>query len=133
MTVQLHAIGARVAAPPQHHLAHHHHAAHNRRGAVALVAGTVGVVTGAIPFLFPVAAVSGALALVLGASALRRVHRGEATNGRSARAAVLLGAIALVLAAVGLVVSLLATEEIAPPPATPAETAVSAPFVVTSR
>ena len=108
--------------------ARHHHAAHNRQGAVAVGLGALGVLAGAIPFLFPVAAVAGILALWLGAGALRKVHRGEATNGTSARAALILGLIALLLAAVGLVANVMATDELAPPPSGAAEQAVSAPL-----
>ena len=115
MTDQLHRLAPPAPLAPV--LPPHHHAAHNGRGALAVAAGAVGVVSGAIPFLFPLAAVCGALALVLGVSALRRVRRGEATNGSSAGAAVTLGVIALVLAFVGCVVSVVATADFVPPPA----------------
>src|SRR6478735_6666846 len=99
MTQRLHeAPAADVSAPEPHH-----HAAHNGLGVLALVAGSAGVVCGAIPFLFPLAALFGIVALVAGTLAWKRLRAGRATNGRSIRAALMLGVLALVLAAAGLV------------------------------
>lgn len=108
-----------VAHPPLAPPVPHHHAAHNGPGSVGLVLGALGVMTGAIAFLFPVAGVLGVAAVVLGAVAVRRVRHGRATNRTSSYVALAVGGIAVLLAVTGLLVSVVATEEIAPPPPAP--------------
>ncbi|WP_066956232.1 DUF4190 domain-containing protein [Streptomyces lushanensis] len=76
-------------------------AARNGLGIASLVLGIVGAVSGLIPFLFWLAAVLGLTGLILGLAGRGRAKRGEATNKGVATSGVVLGLLALVLAAIG--------------------------------
>ncbi|GGX71542.1 DUF4190 domain-containing protein [Streptomyces hiroshimensis] len=74
----------------------------NGLGIAAMSVGICGAVIGLIPFLFFLSAPLGLTALVLGFFALRLVRRGEATNQGMALAGTILGGVATVMAAGGL-------------------------------
>ncbi|MFD7894365.1 DUF4352 domain-containing protein [Streptomyces sp. NPDC059743] len=76
-------------------------AARNGLGIASLVLGIIGAVSGLIPFLFWLAGVLGLIGLILGLAGRGRAGRGEATNKGVATSGVVLGLLALVLAAVG--------------------------------
>lgn len=70
----------------------------NGLGVAGMVCGIVGVVLGWIPFVFWLGFILGILALVFGVIGRGRTQRGEANNGGQATAAIVLGAVAIVLA-----------------------------------
>lgn len=111
MTDQLEVTRHRI--PPSHE-------ASNGLGRSALWFAVIGAVTGALAFLFPIAAVCGAIGLVLGVRATLRCRRGEATNARTAGVAVVVSVLALLLALVGYFVGVVASEDITPPSETAA-------------
>lgn len=77
----------------------------NGFGLAALICGFLGVVSGVVYFLFPLAGVLGLVAVVLGPVGLGRVRRAEADNYGVALVGTVLGVIACVLSVVGLVVT----------------------------
>lgn len=77
----------------------------NGLGTAALVLGIIGVLCGLVPLLFWVAGVLAVLALVFGFVGIGRARRGQATNRGMAIWGTSLGAVAAVLAVVGLVIS----------------------------
>ncbi|ARF55679.1 DUF4190 domain-containing protein [Streptomyces gilvosporeus] len=91
-------------------------AARNGLGVAALVLGIIGFLSGLPMFLFWLAGPLGLLALIFGIVGAGRVKRGQATNKGVAITGTVLGALAIVLAIIGVIVSVLivksATDEI---------------------
>ncbi|MFE0102181.1 DUF4190 domain-containing protein [Streptomyces sp. NPDC059009] len=77
----------------------------NGLGTASLVLGIIGVLCGLTPLLFWAAGVLAVLALVFGCVGIRRANRGQATNRKTAIWGTSLGAVAAVLAVVGLVIT----------------------------
>ncbi|MFF2013503.1 DUF4190 domain-containing protein [Streptomyces sp. NPDC058195] len=87
------------------------HPARNGLGIAALVLGIIGAVSGLIPLLFWLAGLLGLIALILGLSGRGRAKRGEATNKGVATFGAALGAVSLVLAVVGVVITFKAVDD----------------------
>lgn len=77
----------------------------NGLGTAALILGIIGTVSGFIPLLFWLAGSLGLLALILGLVGRGRVKRGEASNKGVTLTGVILGVVSLVLATVGLILT----------------------------
>jgi hypothetical protein len=78
----------------------------NGFGVTALTCGIIGVLFGLLPVTFALAGLLGVIALVFGVLGGLRARRREATNGPLAVIGAVLGAGALVLSVVGLVILL---------------------------
>ena len=125
MTDQLHLVrlDATRHAPASHRVRPSHEA-HNGLGRAALVLSVIGVLTGAIAFLFPIAFVCGVLGTLMAIGAVRRVRSGVANNGRTAGVALAVGLLAILLSVVGFVAAVVASEELSPSPETATATVV---------
>ncbi|WP_399924622.1 hypothetical protein [Streptomyces kanamyceticus] len=77
----------------------------NGLGTAALVLGTIGVLCGLVPLLFWAAGILAVLALVFGSIGIGRARKGQATNKKTAIWGTALGAVAAILAVIGLVIS----------------------------
>jgi len=86
-------------APPQQ--------ARNGLGVTALVTGIIGVVLGFVPFLFWLSGLLGLLALVFGLVGHSRARQGLATNKTMALVGTILGGLAMLMAIVGLVLTVM--------------------------
>ncbi|MGI5170323.1 DUF4190 domain-containing protein [Spirillospora sp. CA-253888] len=84
----------------------------NGLGVAALVLGVVGVVLGLVPFLFWLSGTFGVLALVFGLIGHSRAGKGQATNKGMALAGNILGGLALVLAIIGVVLTVMFVEAV---------------------
>ena len=76
----------------------------NGLGTASLVLGIIGVLLGLMPFLFPISALLGVLALTFGLIGRHRVKLGTATNNRAPLAGWILGSIAIFLSLIGVAV-----------------------------
>lgn len=76
----------------------------NGFGMAALILGIIGVLTGLFPVLFWAAAVLGVIALVLGIAGARRARQGVASNPRMSATGAVLGALAIVLSVIGILI-----------------------------
>ncbi|MCK7625100.1 DUF4352 domain-containing protein [Streptomyces sp. RS10V-4] len=85
-------------------------AARNGLGVAALVLGIIGFLSGIPMVLFWLAGPLGLLALIFGLVGASRVKKGQATNKGVAITGTILGALALILAIVGIIVSALAVK-----------------------
>lgn len=85
-------------------------AARNGLGVAALVLGIIGALSGIPMILFWLAGPLGLLALIFGVVGLGRVKKGQATNKGVAVTGTILGALALILAIVGVIVTVLAVK-----------------------
>ncbi|MGW0121103.1 DUF4352 domain-containing protein [Streptomyces sp. NPDC003327] len=83
----------------------------NGLGTAALVLGIIGTLAGLIPLLFWLAGTLGLIALILGLVGKGRVKRGEANNKGVTLTGVILGAVSLVLATVGLIITVTAVND----------------------
>ncbi|MGH4027875.1 DUF4190 domain-containing protein [Actinomycetota bacterium Odt1-20B] len=87
------------------------HQARNGLGTASLVLGIIGVLSGLIPLLFWLAGILAVLALVFGLIGVGRARKGQATNKKTAIWGTSLGAVAAVLAVVGLVITVTAVDD----------------------
>lgn len=88
-----------------------HQAARNGLGVAALVLGIIGTLSGIPMILFWLAGPLGLLALIFGLVGMGRVKKGQATNKGVAVTGTILGALGIVLAIVGLIVTVLVVKE----------------------
>ncbi|OKH97699.1 hypothetical protein A6A06_31440 [Streptomyces sp. CB02923] len=88
-----------------------HQAARNGLGIAALVLGIIGALSGLIPLLFWLAGTLGLLALIFGLVGRGRAKRGQATNKGMATTGAVVGAIALILSVVGVVITMTAVSD----------------------
>ncbi|MEV0375961.1 DUF4190 domain-containing protein [Streptomyces sp. NPDC050636] len=79
--------------------------ANNGLGVASLTTGIIGIVLGFVPFLFWLSGILGALALIFGLIGHSRARKGLATNKGMALAGTILGGLAVLLAIVGLVLT----------------------------
>jgi hypothetical protein len=77
----------------------------NGLGVAGMVCGIVGAVFGLVPFVFWLGFILGVLALVFGLIGRGRCKRGEASNDGQATAGFILGIVCIVLAAIGLAIT----------------------------
>ncbi|MEU9865761.1 DUF4190 domain-containing protein [Streptomyces sp. NPDC047971] len=85
----------------------------NGLGVAGLVVGIVGVLFAVIPFFFWLGAILGILGLIFGIIGHGRARKGEATNKGVALSGLILGAIAIVLSVVSLIITVTAVKDIA--------------------
>lgn len=85
----------------------------NGLGIAALVTAALGVLAGIIPLLWLPAAALAVLGFALGGAALGRVNRGEATNSKTAKAAIITSLAAAALSVLGAVLFFSAAEQLA--------------------
>ena len=83
----------------------------NGLGTAALVLGIIGVIFAFIPFLCWIGTILGGLAVIFGLIGHSRKRKGQATNGGAAIAGWVLGAIALVLSVIFMVMAALAVNQ----------------------
>ncbi|MEU3747897.1 MULTISPECIES: DUF4190 domain-containing protein [Streptomyces] len=83
----------------------------NGLGTAALILGIIGTVSGLIPLLFWLAGTLGVIALVLGLVGKGRVKRGEASNKGVTITGAILGLVSLILATVGLIITVTAVSD----------------------
>ncbi|MFI0710619.1 DUF4190 domain-containing protein [Streptomyces inhibens] len=91
--------------------AHAPQAARNGLGVAALILGIIGALSGIPMILFWLAGPLGILALIFGLVGLSRVKKGQATNKGVAVTGTILGGLALILAVVGIIVTVLAVNK----------------------
>lgn len=84
----------------------------NGFGIAALICGITGFVAGFVPLFFFVAGTLGLIALVLGLVGRGKVKRGVATNGKVAMWGWITGILALIMATIGLVIVVQATNDL---------------------
>ncbi|MGE7434944.1 DUF4190 domain-containing protein [Kitasatospora sp. NPDC001175] len=85
----------------------------NGLGVAALVLGIIGALLGIVPFLFWISGALGLAALILGLVGHGRARRGQATNKGMSLAGSILGGVAMLLAIVGLVVTVIVVKKVA--------------------
>ncbi|MEU5219105.1 DUF4352 domain-containing protein [Streptomyces sp. NPDC020807] len=83
----------------------------NGLGTAALILGIIGALSGLIPLLFWLAGTLGLIALILGLVGKGRVKRGEANNKGVTLTGAVLGLVSLILATVGLVITVTAVSD----------------------
>ncbi|MFD3664185.1 DUF4352 domain-containing protein [Streptomyces sp. NPDC058659] len=83
----------------------------NGLGTAALILGIIGAVSGLIPLLFWLAGTLGLIALILGLVGKGRVKRGEANNKGVTLTGAVLGLVSLILATVGLIITVTAVSD----------------------
>ncbi|MFD0150169.1 DUF4190 domain-containing protein [Streptomyces sp. NPDC127132] len=83
----------------------------NGLGTAALILGIIGAVSGLIPLLFWLAGTLGVIALILGLVGKGRVKRGEANNKGVTLTGAILGLVSLILATVGLIITVTAVSD----------------------
>lgn len=88
-----------------------HQAARNGLGVTALILGIIGALSGIPLILFWLAGPLGLLSLIFGFVGLSRVKKGQATNKGVALTGTILGALAMILAIVGIVVTVFAVNK----------------------
>ncbi|MEV0374940.1 DUF4190 domain-containing protein [Streptomyces sp. NPDC050636] len=88
-----------------------HQAARNGLGVAALILGIIGSLSGIPMILFWLAGPLGLLALIFGLVGMSRVKKGQATNKGVAVTGTILGALSIILAIVGLIVTVLAVNK----------------------
>ncbi|GAA2685292.1 DUF4190 domain-containing protein [Streptomyces lunalinharesii] len=88
-----------------------HQAARNGLGVSALVLGIIGALSGIPMILFWLAGPLGLLSLIFGFVGLGRVKKGQATNKGVALTGTILGALAMILAIVGIIVTVFAVNK----------------------
>ncbi|WP_411129443.1 DUF4190 domain-containing protein [Streptomyces sp. x-19] len=88
-----------------------HQAARNGLGVTALILGIIGALSGIPMILFWLAGPLGLLSLIFGFVGLSRVKKGQATNKGVALTGTILGALAMILAIVGIVVTVFAVNK----------------------
>ncbi|GAB7033054.1 DUF4190 domain-containing protein [Streptomyces sp. NPDC021749] len=85
--------------------------ARNGLGIAALILGIIGALSGIPMILFWLAGPLGILALIFGLVGMSRAKKGQATNKGVAITGTILGALALILAVVGVIVTLMAVNK----------------------
>ncbi|MET9672418.1 DUF4352 domain-containing protein [Streptomyces sp. NPDC006482] len=83
----------------------------NGLGTAALILGIIGTISGLIPLLFWLAGTLGLIALILGLVGKGRVKRGEANNKGVTLTGAILGLASLILATVGLIITVTAVSD----------------------
>ncbi|MCX5391159.1 DUF4352 domain-containing protein [Streptomyces sp. NBC_00094] len=83
----------------------------NGLGTAALILGIIGTISGLIPLLFWLAGTLGLIALILGLVGKGRVKRGEANNKGVTLTGAILGLVSLILATVGLIITVTAVSD----------------------
>ncbi|MEK2477579.1 DUF4190 domain-containing protein [Streptomyces noursei] len=89
----------------------HHQAARNGLGITALILGIIGALSGIPMVLFWLAGPLGLLSLIFGFVGLSRVKKGQATNKGVAITGTILGGLAMILAIIGIIVTVLAVNK----------------------